>query len=134
MSDDLASAHPFCRKELMTDGKTVFMRNAASDDPRFLDVLTRQGAFSDVILPVLKALDYDKIKMLAKRWHITKSVVIDPQICFGSPVVESVGIPASILAKAYVANGEDAEAVADWYGVDRGAVLAAAEFERQFAA
>ena len=90
--------------------------------------------FSQIILPMLKAIDYDKVKLLAKRWKIAKSIVIDPQICFGSPVVESVGIPTSILAKALKANSGNTEAVADWYGVDQSAVLAAAEFEGKLAA
>ena len=44
MAEDLAATHPFCRKELMTDGKAVFFRNAGSDEPQFIEVLTRQGA------------------------------------------------------------------------------------------
>lgn len=134
MESDLASRHPFCRRELMSDGRSVFLRNAGDDEPQIIEVITKQGVFSQFILPVLQTIDYDKVLLLAKRWRIADSVVLDPQICFGSPIIDLAGIPTSILARAYDANGKDAATVAQWYGVDESAVLAATEFESRFAA
>jgi uncharacterized protein (DUF433 family) len=133
MTEDLASPHPFCRAELMTQGKSVFVRNAGSDEARFNEIITKQSVYTKVLLPFLKTIDYDEITLLAKRWRIAESVIIDPQICFGSPIVDQVGIPTSILATAYEANDEDAAAVANWYGVDPKAVLVAVTFERRLA-
>lgn len=135
MATDLAATHPFCRKELLTDGKNVFLQNASGDEePKLVDVLSRQGVFAEVILPFLKKIDYDKVKLLARRWHIAKSIVVDPQICYGAPIVEAAGITTSILAKSYHANNENAKSVASWYGVNEESVIVAVEFERKFAA
>ncbi len=79
-------------------------------------------------------IDYDRATILARRWRIASMVVIDPTICFGKPIVEPIGIATTLLASAYRANQEDADLVADWYGVHSSHVLAAVEFERNMAA
>jgi uncharacterized protein (DUF433 family) len=71
---------------------------------------------------------------MASRWHIAELIVVDPAIRFGQPVVDRVGIATSVLRKAYYANGEDAEFVAEWYGIAARHVRAAVEFENDLAA
>jgi uncharacterized protein (DUF433 family) len=135
MQENLGAAHPFCRKELLTDGKTVFTRGLdGKGREELIEVLTRQGIFPQVLLPFLKAIDYDKVSLLARRWRITPKVVIDPEICFGAPVIEAAGIPTAILAAAYEANKHNAELVARWYNVRPQHILAAADFESTRAA
>jgi uncharacterized protein (DUF433 family) len=135
MQQDLGAAHPFGRKELLSDGKQVFMRGLDNQGQEELtEVLTRQMVFPRIILPFLKRIDYGKASRLAERWHIANLVVVDPAICFGKPVVEPVSIPTAILSGAYHANGRDAERVASWYNVHSSHVLAAVEFERNMAA
>jgi uncharacterized protein (DUF433 family) len=134
MSQDLQTAHPFCRVELLSDGKTVFMQYGQSETAELLEVLTRQKVFPDIILPFLKKIDYGTITRLAERWHIAKLVVVDPRICLGKPIVEEVSIPTAVLSQAYRANGNNAEAVAGWYNIHSKHVLAAVEFETKMAA
>lgn len=135
MRKDLGSPHPFCRKELLSDGKLVFIRNAGKGGADELtEVLTGQGVFPSIILPFLKTIDYDRLTILASRWRVADHVVIDPTICLGKPVVEAAGIPTAILATAFLANRKDSELVADWYGISAQHVLAAADFERRLAA
>lgn len=135
MREDLQTKHPFCRRELLSNGKIVFMRavDAAGED-QLTEVLTRQKVFPDIILPFLKKIDYDNVRLLAQRWRIADLIVIDPAICFGTPVVEAVGIPTHILAASYKANGERADAVARWYNIAPKDVLAAVKFEGSLAA
>jgi uncharacterized protein (DUF433 family) len=135
MGDDLDTPHPFCRRELLSDGKTVFMRGLDHQgETELKEALTHQKVFSDIILPFLKKIEYSKISRLAERWHITPHVVIDPKICFGKPVVEAVSIPTAILANAYRANHKNARRVAEWYNVQPEHVDAAVEFETIMAA
>jgi uncharacterized protein (DUF433 family) len=135
MQQDLQTKHPFCRKELLSDGKIIFMRSLDSQGQEELtEVLTRQKVFPEILLPFLKTIDYAKVTLLARRWRIAEQVVVDPTICFGKPIVEAVGIPTAVLAQAYAANDKDAELVADWFGVHTSHVLAAAQFERNLAA
>jgi uncharacterized protein (DUF433 family) len=134
LKTDLGTPHPFCRKELLTDGKTVFMRVLDDQsEEEMVEVLTRQRIFTLVLLPFLKTIDYDALS-LARRWHIAHLVVLDPTICFGKPVVEHKGVPTSILAAAYHANNQNADLVSDWYNVLSDHVLAAVQFERNMAA
>lgn len=135
LQKDLDTAHPFCRKELLSDGRVVFTRGLdTAGQEELMEVLTRQKVFPKIILPFLKRIDYDAATILAKRWHIADRIVVDPAICFGKPVVEAVGIPTAILAAAYHANDDDAELVGEWYNVHPDHVLAAAAFEDHMAA
>jgi uncharacterized protein (DUF433 family) len=135
MQDDLQTDHPFCRKELLSDGKAVFLRGLDSEgQEELVEVLTRQKVFPQVLLPFLQRIDYEKVTLLARRWRIARMVVVDPAICFGKPIVEAVGIPTAVLAAAYFANDKDAGLVADWYNVHADHILAAVEFERNLVA
>lgn len=132
---DLKARHPFCRKEVLTDGKTVFTLGLGEENKaEMIEVLTHQRVFVEILLPFLKRLDYDEVTSLARRWCIADMVVIDPAICLGKPIVEDIGIATAILAAAYEANNHDAELVADWYKVHSKHVIAAVEFERSIAA
>ena len=132
LGEELGTKHPFCHRELLTDGIRVFARQEQSSI--LVDVITKQGAFSKIIEPFLQSIDYDHVKLMAKRWRINKNVVIDPAICFGSPIVESVSVPTAILARAFEANDKDANIVAQWYEVAKADVLHAVAFERTLAA
>jgi uncharacterized protein (DUF433 family) len=135
LGKELDTRHPFCRSELLSDGKVVFTRGM--DDPggeELREVLTRQKVFPQIILPFLKKIDYDDASRLAQRWHISHLVVIDPRICFGKPIVEDFSVPTAILAAAYHANDRDADLVAGWYNVHADHVLAAVQFESKMAA
>jgi uncharacterized protein (DUF433 family) len=135
LSIQLKTDHPFCRKEIRTKGKAVF---AVGLDERgrdeIFEVLTRQKVFPQIIRPFLKSLDYHSESLLASRWKIARGIVVNPQICFGQPIVESAGIPTGILSNAYRANGRDVGAVAKWYGLSTEEVKAAVRFERKIAA
>jgi uncharacterized protein (DUF433 family) len=133
MKKDLQSDHPFCRQELLSDGKVVFARNVdEAGREELAEVLTGQKVFPQIILPFLKRIDYERL--LARRWRIAERVVVDPAICLGKPTVQGIGIATAILAASYQANGEDAEAVAGWYDVHADDVSAAVRFERGQAA
>jgi len=135
LEHDFGTKHPFCRKELLSDGKIVFLRGLDAEGREALtEVLGRQHVFPQIILPFLKRIDYGEVTKLAERWRVNDLIVIDPAICFGKPIVEPAGIPTAILAAAYRANRKDADLVADWYKVTPHYVLAAVQFERNMAA
>lgn len=135
LQQDLGVEHPFGRRELLTDGRRVFVAGLDSKGKQeVVEVLTRQKAFPLVILPFLKKLDFDKTSRLATKWNIAKGVVVNPGICFGQPIVEAKGIPTNLIAKAVLANGNDLHTVADWYGMTIDQVFSAIHFEKQRAA
>jgi uncharacterized protein (DUF433 family) len=127
-------SHPFCRRELLTDGSRVFTTGLDSEgDREIFESLSGQRVFPTIIKPFLKSLDYDSASRSALRWRITERVVLDPTICFGQPIVQNPGIPTVTLFKAYRANAKDAAAVARWYEITTEDVLAAVNFELSLA-
>jgi len=135
LQGDLGTRHPFCRREVLTKQGQVFTFGLDEHGKReMIEVLTRQRAFPDILLPFLKRIDYDDVTAMARRWCIANLVVIDPTICLGKPIVEGVGITTAILAASYEANDQNAELVADWYKVHSKHVIAAVDFERSMVA
>ena len=132
---DWGTKHPFCRREIRTDGKRVFICQLDERERgEVTDVLTRQRVFETVLLPFLKKIDYDNVTSLARKWSVAPMVVIDPTIGFGKPVVEPVGISTKVLSAAYHANGREIAKVARWYDVNAKHVLAAVAFESRLVA
>jgi hypothetical protein len=69
----LNTEHPFSHRELLSDGKKVFMRWEDEQGRHLLEeALTRQRAFPELLLPFLKRIDYDEASRLAKRWRIAE--------------------------------------------------------------
>jgi uncharacterized protein (DUF433 family) len=135
LSEQFSTDHPFCRQEVRTKGKAVFA--VGLDElgrQEIFDVLTKQRAFPRIIKPFLKSLDYHPQNFLASRWNIYRGIIVTPEICFGQPIVESAGIPTSILSNAYFANGKNFGVVAKWYGLTTEEVRAAVRFEHKMAA
>lgn len=60
---------------------------------------------------------------------LMNSVIVRPALNFGRPTLEESSVPTRVLADAYHANGEDAEAVAGWYAVAKAEVESAVNFE-----
>jgi uncharacterized protein (DUF433 family) len=130
LSQEFRTSHPFCRKDFFTDGRRVFVKVADEPGEEVLrEILSRQSAFVDVLMPYLKQVDYDHTSLLAKRCNICKGVVLDPEQKFGKPIVSTCRIPTNILSTAYYANGSDSTIVADWYGIRARDVEIAVKFE-----
>jgi hypothetical protein len=88
LQTDFRNAHPFARKELLTDGQDVFVRGMdKSGEEEIYDALTKQKAFPQLILPFLKQIDYARMSDLAARWNISEGVTVDPQVNFGQPAL-----------------------------------------------
>jgi len=122
--------HPFSRRDLLTDGRRVFLDVAdAVGEEKLKELLTQQLAFPDVLKPYLKLVDYDRESLLAMRWHVARGVLIDPRREYGKPVLASAGIPTAILSAAYSANARDAHRVGYWYGITTEDVQVAVDFE-----
>lgn len=130
LARDLGRPHPFSYKKLYTEGYHVFAEMAAEDKTlRFKEIVANQYAFKSILSPFLDAVQYTEQTLTAMQWRPYAGVVIDPQRRFGKPIVESAGIPTSILMAAYRANNRDLAAVADWYGVAPHDITTAVEFE-----
>lgn len=126
----LDTTHPFSRKELLTDGRRIFVRIATTpEEQELIELLEHQHIMLEVLLRYLKRVEYDAENLLAYCWHITEGVIVDPARRFGKPIVETSGMPTAVLSAAYHANCERMDLVADWYGVSPIDVKTALLFE-----
>lgn len=129
--------HPFATSRFRTDGRTLLLEALGEDeDDRPLVDLFKRGQYvmHKVIEPSLKGIDFDTD--IAARWWPkgrASDIVLDPTRQFGQPIIESVGVPTSILSAAAEAEGSVSRA-AQLFRVSPAAVQRAVDFERGLAA
>ncbi|KRE21383.1 hypothetical protein ASE66_28535 [Bosea sp. Root483D1] len=129
--------HPFATSRFRTDGRTLLLEALGEDeDDRPLVDLFKRGQYvmHKVIEPSLKGIDFDTD--IAARWWPrgrASDIVLDPARQFGQPIIESVGIPTSILSAAAEAEGSVTRA-ARLFRVSTAAVQRAVDFEHGLAA
>lgn len=135
LQKDLGTSTPFARRELLTDGKDVFLRCATNDgDDAIYEAITKQHVIPKLILPFLRQLRYASVNSLADRWNVADGVVIDPRYNFGQPMLESCSVPTSVIAAEFSANGNDPERIGGWFGITATDVMHAIRFEKSLAA
>jgi uncharacterized protein (DUF433 family) len=119
--------HPLARIEFQTDGVDLFVESVGK-----LISASRDGqlAMREVLKHLLKRIELDETGVANKLFPFTrlnenlmeqespKTLVIDPRISFGRPVLVGTGIPTALLAERYKA-GESIDNLADDYGCDR---------------
>jgi uncharacterized protein (DUF433 family) len=126
--------HPFSTGKFKSAGRAILLEVATESKDRVLeDIVTRQFEFKRVISPYLRGLIFDSGFVV--RWfpRRNRTIVIDPSLSFGQPIVAKGGVPTNVLARSYRAE-RSFERVAKWYDVDVPSVRAAVEFERRLAA
>jgi len=98
---------PFSTRQFKTDGRSIFLEVAREiDDLHMIDLKKRQWVFRQVIEPSLGDLEFGERG--AERWwllHGRKSIVADPNVSFGQPVVADIGISTARVAQAVKAEG-----------------------------
>lgn len=133
----VGSTHPFSTRMFKTDGKRIFAEFAEkSGGKKILELVKLQYNIPTVVAPFL----YEGLEFVEKRKHpvrwfpvASKRVVVDPAIAFGQPTLNPEGVPTSIVARAFRAEGS-VERVARWYDVSQRAVEDAVEYEKKLAA
>lgn len=116
------SKHPLIERDFETDGASLFINHLGK-----LINASEQGQvmMREVVQQHLKRLDRDGGRVV-RLYPFTrtsladspKSVVIDPKISFGRPVLATARIPTSALAERYRA-GESIDHLAEDYGCTR---------------
>ena len=137
-AENFGADYPLTSQKFLTDGKRIFLDaiEQATGEPRLIDVLRKQFVFSDIIKPSLYAgIEYGRDG--ARRWFPLgkrKTIVLDPGLQFGTPVVAEVGIPTDTIHASFLAEGRDRAMVARVFDITPKMVMAAVEFEERPAA
>jgi uncharacterized protein (DUF433 family) len=129
LQHDMGTPHPFAHAHLSTDGRAIIRKTAdLLNGTELTDVISKQRLFKEVEA-YLTRIDYGTDD-LASSWRIAEGVTIDPQHSLGKPVISQIGIATYVLANQLAANNDDAELVADLFGIRPDQVLNAAAFEK----
>ena len=124
--------HPFAMdNRFRTDGKTMFMESAESDEERRVLNLMNDNFEME---PVIGQSLFDSIfyvSDIAQHWTPnpdTDRVRVDPTICFGHPVIWDVRVPTRRLYDTFLVEGGVVQ-TAEEFEVDCDAVEQAVRFE-----
>lgn len=122
IDEQLDLPHPLARLEFKTDGQDLFVEQLGR-----LVAVSKDGqlAMREMLKNQLKRINLDEAGRAAQLFPFTgrnekeapKTVVFNPKISFGRPVLVGTGIPTVILAERYKA-GESMEHLAEDYGID----------------
>jgi uncharacterized protein (DUF433 family) len=137
-TESFSRDYPLTNRQFRTDGKRIFLQavETATGEERMVDVLRKQFVFSDIITPSLYAgIEYGVDG--AVRWFPLgkrKTILLDPALQFGTPMVAHACIPTDTIYCAYMAEGGDKEMVARVFDITARMVIDAVEFEERLAA
>lgn len=134
---------PFSSEKFQTDGKRIFidLKDTITDDQGFMDVVTNQRTFREIIQPTFKNIEFQQAT--AVRWWPLgkkKSIVVDPSRSLGKPIEHISGVPIDSLIDALHSDSdigptkEDIAYVARLFDVKESDVIDAAEFGKQYVA
>lgn len=132
------ASYPLTQQAFLTDGKRIFLDAIETNTgiEKIIDVVGKQFVFTDIIKPSLYAgIEYGNDG--ASRWFPLKNkktVVLDPNLQFGTPIVADSGIPTDTIYASYLAEERDAVTVARIFNISPRLVSDAVEFEERLAA
>lgn len=128
LGEELKTKWPLAHRELATVGHSFF---AYLDE--WVDAgLRGQRAFQEIVQPLLRPIEYDA-NGLAAIWLPADQIWVNPKVQAGAPCLRGTRIPTALIHSLLDA-GEDAEDIADDYGLGVAQVHAADDFEARLAA
>ncbi len=128
----LNTSHPFSTKTFKTDGRSILAKiSRRGQRAKLLNLRTNQWELGAVVLPTLFAgIEFDEFDHPDRWWPLTRrrTVVVDPQRAFGTPIVSLGAVPTYVLASSVRAEGSR-DRTARLYEVPVRAVRDAVDFE-----
>jgi uncharacterized protein (DUF433 family) len=123
LKNQLGSKHPLAEQKFATDGVDLFVELFGK-----LVNITREGqlVIKELIEAYLQRVERDPVGIPVRLYPFTRerkpeeprTIVIDPYVSFGRPVLTGTGIATTIIAQRYKA-GESIEELAEDYGRSR---------------
>lgn len=123
MKERMAVDHPLAYKSMVTDGCDLFVERYSK-----LINVSREGqlAMVEVLGAYLRRIDWDASGFAIRLYPFTRkreleeprTIVIDPEVSFGKPVLVGTGIPTATVAERYKA-GESVDDLTNDYDLKR---------------
>lgn len=117
-----------------TDGRKLYAWAVDATGGAAEEVLTGQRAFTRIIGPSLRNVEFDD--GTAARWRPEggrNDVVLDPERSFGRPLDDATGVPTATLAASHARTGSFG-ATAKEFEIGERSVRSAVQFEERLAA
>jgi uncharacterized protein (DUF433 family) len=132
----LGSKHPLASERFETDGRSLFLRKYG----QLID-LPEDGqlAIEAVLRPYLQRIEHDASGLAVRLFPMRRAadpesprtVLIDPFLSFGKPVLTGTGVPTAIIFHRFDA-GESIVDLADDYGLNPSQIEEAIRYELPF--
>ena len=114
------SHNPLARKDFETDGLSLFLKEAGL----VYDISRGSGQriFEDIVKKYMQRIERDLSGLPVKFYPFSesgepgkpKSILIDPKISFGRPILSSISIPVEIIVERYRAGESMKELAGDY--------------------
>ena len=140
MREHLKAPHPLADFDLTTDGTDLYLeidgnpvnlsmkRHQGQQEIRELLLAHLQRVERDARGMALRLIPYESKGDMRKPNSAPRSIVIDPNVSFGKPILRESGIPTAVLAGRYRA-GDSIRTLARSYGREEGEIRQAVEWE-----
>ena len=131
--NDLRVEYPFSTQKFQTDGKRIFTELAnQTRDKVLLDLKSREyGSYEVLKQSLYDGLEFGEDSQIA-RWKPDPvrypTIILDPQIAFGAPIIKGTGLRTSAMFESAKAEGS-VKRTAEIYDVSAIAVQEAVDFE-----
>ena len=133
----LRHPHPFATSMMFrTDRRKIFITALNKTGvPQLYDLKGKNFGMWDVLERELTDEIVYGPTGLATAWYPRKAtlprIYVHPKVSFGQPAIDKSGVPTETLYEAYLAEGNNYQAVARWFNVPPEHVKEAVQFERQ---
>lgn len=133
-AESIVHEHHYAQRCFFTDGREIYLQIKASNGnaEALLQLLSGgQWVIAEIIKQLAIQIEFHKETGFAERWYPlgkSKQVVIDPNICFGSPTIIGTGIQTDNIFDLYQAEN-NIDRVSSWLNLEPSRVIEAIEFE-----
>ncbi len=131
---ELAAEHHIAHKYFFTDGSEIYLKMKELEDTALIQLLSGgQWVIADIIKQLAKQIEFQTETGFAERYYPlgrNGRIVIDPNICFGSPTLIGHGIRTENVFDLFIAEEQKVDKLSKWLNLDSNNIEAAVSFER----
>lgn len=123
----------FARSEFYTSTRRIILK--LPQDGALIALMTGgQLAIPEIAKKLSEKLEFESITgySFARRWYPNGpkgSIVIDPQVSFGKPILAGYGISTSNIYDLYLGENKNLTTVSRWFDVPAAEIKTAVQFE-----
>ena len=137
-AESIVGGGHLAQRVFFADGNEIFLRVQGKNNAIMHLLSGGQWAIATVIEELGKQIEFfGPPREYARLWYPRGQdghIVINPIVSFGSPSLIGRGITTANIYDLFVAEGNNHQAVEDWWGITRSEAMAAVEFERSLEA